>query len=184
MVSHGIITAMLFTLVGVLYDRVHTRDLRVFGGLAGEMPVYTAFTGFAFMASLGLPGLSGFWGEALALLGAFPLYRVLTAIAASGLILSAAYHLLALQKVFLGRFPQAWRDSPYLKAFGGKFPEITSREIASLAPLAVLVLVLGFWPVPLFTLISGGVRDLSALVNPPGPDQIASLAANVPNVYR
>jgi NADH-quinone oxidoreductase subunit M len=178
MFSHGIITAMLFTLVGVLYDRVHTRDIRRFGGLAGEMPVFTIFVGFAFMASLGLPGLSGFWGEALALLGAFPTYRGLTAIAATGLVLTAAYHLWALQRMFLGRFRDAWRTSPELEEFGGKFPEITTREIASLLPLAVLCFVLGFWPVPLLTLISGGVRDMTALVNPPGPDQIATLVGH------
>jgi NADH-quinone oxidoreductase subunit M len=175
MFSHGIITAMLFTLVGVIYDRAHTRDLRKFGGLAGEMPVYTVFVGFAFMASLGLPGLSGFWGEVLALLGAFPMYRVLTSIAATGVILTAGYHLWALQRMFFGTFRESWRQSPQLEPFGGKFPEITSREIASLAPLAALCFLLGFWPVPLFTLISGGVRDLTSLVNPPGPDQIASL---------
>jgi NADH-quinone oxidoreductase subunit M len=175
MFSHGIITAMLFTLVGVIYDRVHTRDVRSFGGLAAEMPIYTLFVGFAFMASLGLPGLSGFWGEALALLGAFPGYRLLTAVAASGLVLSAGYHLWALQRMFLGPFRAAWRDSPYLEPFGGKFPDITMREVASIAPLVALCFVLGFWPVPLLTLVSGSVRDLTALVNPPGPDQIAFL---------
>jgi NADH-quinone oxidoreductase subunit M len=72
MFNHGLITGMLFSLVGVVYDRVHTRDLDKFGGLASEMPLYTAFVGFAFMASLGLPGLSGFWGEAMTFIGAFP----------------------------------------------------------------------------------------------------------------
>ena len=179
MFSHGIITAMLFLLVGVLYDRAHTRDVRKFGGLAGEMPIYTAFFGFAFMASLGLPGLSGFWGEALALIGAFPMYRALMFIAASGVVLTAGYHLWALQRLFFGPFQESWRQSPHLEPFGGKFPEITSREIASLAPLAALCFILGFWPVPLFTLIAGGVRDITSLVNPPGPDQIASLLSRL-----
>ena len=78
MFNHGLITGMLFTLVGVVYDRVHTRDIDKFGGLASEMPLYTAFVGFAFMASLGLPGLSGFWGEAMSFIGAFPPFRALT----------------------------------------------------------------------------------------------------------
>ena len=176
MFNHGIITAMLFTLVGVVYDRAHTRDLGKFGGLAGEMPLYTAFVGFAFMASLGLPGLSGFWGEALTFMGAFPTYRVLTTMAATGVILTAAYHLWALQRMFLGKFRESWRTSHYLEPFGGKFPEINMREIAGLAPLAAICLILGFWPVPLLTLISGGVRDLTLLVNPTGPDPIAHLA--------
>ncbi len=173
MFNHGIITSMLFTLVGVIYDRAHTRDLGRFGGLAGEMPLYTAFVGFAFMASLGLPGLSGFWGEALTFMGAFPTYRVMTTLAATGVIITAAYHLWALQRVFLGKFRDEWRHSHYLEPFGGKFPEINLREIAGLAPLAVICLILGFWPVPLLSLISGGVRDTMSRLNLTGPDAIA-----------
>ncbi len=173
MFNHGIITAMLFTLVGVVYDRVHTRDLSKFGGLAGEMPLYTAFVGFAFMASLGLPGLSGFWGEALTFMGAFPVYRFMTTLAATGVIFTAAYHLWALQRMFLGKFREEWRHSHYLEPFGGKFPEINVREIAGLAPLVAICFVLGFYPVPLLQLIQGGVHDVTALVNPPGPDEIA-----------
>jgi NADH-quinone oxidoreductase subunit M len=175
MFNHGVITSMLFTLVGVLYDRVHTRDIGKFGGMATEMPVFTSFAALAFMASLGLPGLSGFWGEVLAILGAFPLYRVLAIVAATGLILSAGYHLWALQRVFLGRFNDAWRRSPYLEPFGGRFPDVTAREVANLAPLAVLTVVLGVFPAPLFSLIAGGVRDLTNTVSPPGPDQVAVL---------
>ena len=104
--------------------------------------------GFAFMASLGLPGLSGFWGEALTFIGAFPRYRLLTILAATGVIVTAAYHLWALQRMFLGKFREEWRENKYLKEFGGKFPEINKRELASLAPLAALVLLLGFWPRP------------------------------------
>ncbi len=175
MVSHGVVAAMLFLLVGVIYDRVHTRSLRAMGGLASEMPLYAALSGLAFMASLGLPGLSGFWGEALALLGAFPSYRALTTIAALGLVLSAAYNLGAFQRMFLGPLRESWRTSGALEPFGGRFPDVTGRELASIAPLAVLAVVLGFWPVPLFGLIAGGVRDVSSLVDPAGPDQIASL---------
>jgi NADH-quinone oxidoreductase subunit M len=176
MFNHGIITAMLFTLVGVVYDRAHTRDLGKFGGLAGEMPLYTAFVGFAFMASLGLPGLSGFWGEALTFMGAFPTYRVLTTLAATGVIITAAYHLWALQRMFLGKFRDSWRQSHYLEPFGGKFPEINLREITGLAPLVAICFILGFWPVPLLALIQGGVHDMTALVSPAGPDQFVHVA--------
>jgi NADH-quinone oxidoreductase subunit M len=175
MVSHGIIVAMLLLLVGALEDRARTRSLRAFGGLAAEMPLCAALFGLALMASLGLPGLSGFWGEALALFGSFPGYRALTTIAASGLILSAAYNLGAFRRLFLGAFPESWRTSAALEPFGGRFPDLTGRELASLVPLALLVVVLGFWPVPLFTLIAGGLRDVTSLVDPAGPDQIASL---------
>jgi NADH-quinone oxidoreductase subunit M len=173
MFNHGTITAMLFTLVGVIYDRAHTRQIGRFGGLASEMPLYTAFVGFAFMASLGLPGLSGFIGEVLTFMGAFPVYRVMTILAATGVIITAAYHLWALQRMFLGKFRDEWRQSHYLEAFGGKFPEINAREVASLVPLVVIVLVLGFWPKPLLTLIDRGVIDLFNVVSPPGPTQIA-----------
>jgi NADH-quinone oxidoreductase subunit M len=182
MFNHGIITSMLFTLVGVVYDRVHTRDLSKFGGLAGEMPLYTAFVGFAFMASLGLPGLSGFWGEALTFMGAFPVYRVMTALAATGVIFTAAYHLWALQRMFLGKFRDEWRTSHYLEPFGGKFPEINLREIAGLAPLVAICFVLGFYPMPLLSLIQGGVHDVTMLVNPPGPDEVASASKHVVNL--
>jgi NADH-quinone oxidoreductase subunit M len=173
MFNHGTITAMLFTLVGVIYDRAHTRQIDAFGGLAKEMPLYTAFVGFAFMASLGLPGLSGFIGEVLTFMGAFPVYRVMTILAATGVIITAAYHLWAMQRMFLGKFREEWRSSHYLEAFGGKFPEINRREVISLVPLAVIVLVLGFWPRPLLNLIDKGVLDLWNTVSPPGPTQIA-----------
>jgi NADH-quinone oxidoreductase subunit M len=173
MFNHGLITGMLFSLVGVVYDRVHTRDLDKFGGLASEMPLYTAFVGFAFMASLGLPGLSGFWGEAMTFIGAFARFRVLTIIAATGVIVTAAYHLWALQRMFLGKFREEWRKNKYLEPFGGKFPEINGRELATLAPLAVLVLVLGFWPRPLLNVIDRGAIDIHRAVDKPGPSQIA-----------
>jgi NADH-quinone oxidoreductase subunit M len=173
MFNHGLITGMLFTLVGVVYDRVHTRDIDKFGGLAKEMPLYTAFVGFAFMASLGLPGLSGFWGEAMTFIGAFPRFRVLTMLAATGVIVTAAYHLWALQRMFLGKFREEWRENHYLAPFGGKFPEINGRELLSLAPLAVLVLVLGFWPRPLLNLIDKGALDIHRWVDKPGSTQVA-----------
>ena len=175
MFNHGLITAMLFTLVGVVYDRVHTRDIDKFGGLASEMPLYSAFMGFAFMASLGLPGLSGFWGEAMTFIAAFPRYRVLTILAATGVIVTAAYHLWALQRMFLGNFREEWRKSKHLEAFGGKFPEINKREIASLAPLAFLVLLLGFWPRPLLNLIDRGSVQMHQMVDPKGRLQISEL---------
>jgi NADH-quinone oxidoreductase subunit M len=137
------------------------------------MPLYTAFVGFAFMASLGLPGLSGFWGEAMTFIGAFPRYAGLTMIAATGVIVTAAYHLWAFQRMFLGKFREEWRSNKYLEAFAGKFPEINARELATLAPLAVLVLVLGFWPRPLLAVIDRSALDLHRLVDPPGHTQIA-----------
>jgi NADH-quinone oxidoreductase subunit M len=117
------------------------------------MPRYAALFGFAFMASLGLPGLSGFIGEVLVFLGAFPVYRVITVVALSGVIVTAAYHLWALQRVQLGHWNEAWRDR-------SAFFDLTARETLTLLPLAAIVLVLGFWPMPMLQLAGNGLDDL------------------------
>jgi NADH-quinone oxidoreductase subunit M len=156
--NHGAITSMLFLLVGVLYDRAHTREIDRFGGVASQMPRYAFAFGLAFMASLGLPGLSGFIGEVLVLLGAFPTYRALTAIAATGVVLAAAYHLTALSRVQLGKWnATVWPDR-------AQSPDLTAREALMLAPLAILVVVLGWWPQPLIALSQGALGDVLAKV--------------------
>jgi NADH-quinone oxidoreductase subunit M len=160
MFNHGTITAMLFLLVGVLYDRAHTRQIDRFGGVASQMPRYAALFAFAFFASLGLPGLSGFIGEVLVFLGAFPVYRVVTVLAMGGVVVTAAYHLWALQRVQLGRWNEAaWRDR-------SAFRDLTAREAFTLLPLAAIVLVLGFWPMPMLQLASTGLGDLLRHVKP------------------
>jgi NADH-quinone oxidoreductase subunit M len=152
MFNHGTITSMLFLLVGVIYDRAHSRGVNEFGGVAQVMPVYSAFFGFAFMASLGLPGLSGFIGEALVFLGAFNVYRFMTILAVSGVIVTAAYHLWAMQRIHLGAFREKWREALSI--------DMTGRELTMLIPLAVIVLVLGFYPMPALNLMSTGISDL------------------------
>ncbi len=157
MFSHGIITSMLFLLVGVLHDRTHTRELDAFGGVATVMPRYALVFGLAFMASLGLPGLSGFIGEALVLLGAFPPWTALTVIAALSLVITAAYHLTAISKILLGPFKPTWRS-----ALEGH--DLDVREMATLLPLAVLVVLLGVVPMPLLSLLATSVGDLLTLL--------------------
>lgn len=162
MFNHGTITSMLFILVGVIYDRAHTREIDKFGGMATQMPVYAAFFGFAFMASLGLPGLSGFIGEILVFLGAFPVYRVITILAATGVIFTAAYHLWAMQRIHLGKWNDAvWKDKSH-------FPDVTLREVLTLVPMAALVLLLGFYPKPMLDLIGNGLNDVLAHVTAHG----------------
>jgi NADH-quinone oxidoreductase subunit M len=158
MFNHGTITAMLFILVGVIYDRAHTREIDAFGGLASVMPRYAACFGFAFMASLGLPGLSGFIGEVLVFLGAFATLPLLTILAVSGVVLGAAYHLWAMQRVLLGRFDEG-RWGQVLRGH-----DLDLREGLTLLPMAILVLVLGFWPAPALHLVSTGMNDLVALL--------------------
>jgi NADH-quinone oxidoreductase subunit M len=156
MFNHGTITAMLFLLVGVIYDRAHTRDINAFGGVASKMPVYAAFFGFAFMASLGLPGLSGFIAEVLVFLGAFNTFRLLVILAATGVVVTAAYHLWAMQRIMLGKFNNKWTDA--------LSKDMDRRELIMLIPLAIVVLVLGFYPMPMLDLMNTGMEDLRAIV--------------------
>jgi len=154
MFNHGTVTAMLFLLVGVIYDRAHHRDIEGFGGLASIMPVYAGVTGLAFFAAMGLPGLSAFISEVLVLLGAWQRYPGLTAIAASAVILTAGYLLWTLQRMFLGK-----ANEKYLA-----LPEISGRELFTLVPLAVIVVILGVYPHAILDLMSASLNNLNEMV--------------------
>ena len=152
MFSHGVVTGAMFLLVGVLYDRAHTRDLAAFGGLGARMPVYAGFLVFFSLASLGLPGLSGFVGEFLSLLGAFGPWRWPTIVSVLGIVVSAAYMLMVLQRVLLGPLNEKWKS----------LPDLTPREWLSLAPLLLVVLALGVYPLALLRLQDASLRQLLA----------------------
>jgi NADH-quinone oxidoreductase subunit M len=154
MFNHGTITAMLFLLVGVIYDRAHHRDIDGFGGLAGVMPVYTGVTALAFFAAMGLPGLSAFISEVLVLLGAWQRYPGLTVVAASAIVLTAGYMLWTMQRVWLGT-----ADEKYLG-----LAEINARELVTLVPLAAIVLILGVYPHAVLDLIDTSLVHLNELV--------------------
>jgi NADH-quinone oxidoreductase subunit M len=154
MFNHGTITAMMFLLVGVIYDRAHHRDINGFGGLGVTMPVFTGVAMFAFFASMGLPGLSGFISEALVFLGAFQSYKLLTFLAAVGIILTAGYLLWMIKRVFLGA------ENP---KYAG-LPEINGRELFTLVPIGVIVLVLGIFPNPVIDLMDDATVRLTELV--------------------
>jgi NADH-quinone oxidoreductase subunit M len=136
MISHGLISGGMFLLVGVIYDRAHTRDLHAFGGLGVQLPVYAGFLMFFSMASLGLPGLSGFAAEFLSLLGALLAHPLLTIVAMLGLVMGAAYTLLAIQKLLLGTPNPQWKA----------LPDMRPRELATLIPLLVLITLVGVYP--------------------------------------
>ncbi len=155
MFNHGTITAMLFLLVGVIYDRAHHRDINGFGGLASIMPRYTFVTGFAFFAAMGIPGLSAFISEVLVLLGAWKVYPLLTVIAASAVVLTAGYMLWALQRMYLGAPNPKYADTGW---------EINGREIFTLVPLAIIVLVLGIYPKIILDLQDPALRQLNTHV--------------------
>ena len=142
MINHGIISGALFLLVGVIYDRAHTRDISAFGGLAVKLPVYAGLMSLACFASLGLPGLSGFVSEFLCFLGAFQMWKWQTTIAVLGIVATAAFFLRMMQKVFLGPVNEKWAD----------LPDISGRELASLLPLVALMIWFGVdpkWPLDL-----------------------------------
>jgi NADH-quinone oxidoreductase subunit M len=150
MFNHGTVTAMMFLLVGVLYDRAHHRDINGFGGIASVMPVYTGMSALAFFAALGLPGLSAFISEVLVLIGAWQRYPVLTAISASAVVLTAGYILWMVQRVFLGKTNEKYVD----------LPEINGRELFTLAPLAVIVVILGLYPHAVLNLMTESLHKL------------------------
>ncbi len=136
MISHGVLSGGLFLMVGVIYDRAHHREIARFGGLGVNMPRYTGLSIVLLMGSLGLPSMSGFIGEALSLLGAFTVYRTLTIISISGLVITAAYILWTLQRVFLGQLKDEYKG----------FPDISTREMITLLPLAIITFILGIFP--------------------------------------
>jgi len=167
MFNHGTVTAMLFLLVGVIYDRAHHREINGFGGLASIMPLYTGVTGLAFFAAMGLPGLSAFISEVLVLLGAWQVYPVMTVIAASAVVLTAGYMLWTLQRMYLGK--------PNEKYAG--LPEINGRELFTLVPLGVIVIVLGVYPALVLDLQSPGLVKLAEQVRAAAPAGTAVAAA-------
>ncbi|MEA2030816.1 MAG: NADH-quinone oxidoreductase subunit M [candidate division Zixibacteria bacterium] len=156
MVSHGLITGALFLLVGVLYDRAHTREIAAFGGLGVKVPVYTGLMVLFGMAALGLPGMSGFVSEFMIFIGAFSvLNKVLVGISVLGVVLGATYILRMVQNVFLGNFDkERWGD----------LTDINVREIITVAPLALLTLFIGIYPKPLETLMSATLQNLVDLL--------------------
>ena len=154
MFNHGTITAQLFLLVGVVYDRAHHRRMDGFGGLAKVMPVYTAFVGVAWFAALGLPGLSGFISEALTFIGAFQHQQLFTIVSATSVVLTAGYMLWSLQRIWLGKLNEKYKD----------IKDISLREVISLAPLVVTVIVLGFYPKLILGFMEAGLKDVVAPV--------------------
>jgi NADH-quinone oxidoreductase subunit M len=158
MFNHGTITAMLFLIVGVIYDRAHTRGLNDFGGLMNQMPKYSGVMVIAFFAALGLPGLSGFISEAFSFLGAFQSFKAITIASTLGIVLTAAYMLWTLQRVFLGTLPDKWKS----------LPDINGRELFTLVPLAIIVIFLGIYPSPAINLMTSAVNTLVNVVNQSG----------------
>jgi NADH-quinone oxidoreductase subunit M len=157
MVNHGLSTGALFMIVGMIYDRRHTRMIADFGGLARQLPVFTTFFMIATLASIGLPGLNGFVGEFLILMGTFPVNWVWTAVAATGIILGAGYMLWLYQRVMFGRL-----ENPANQALA----DLSPREWATFLPLLALVFWIGLAPKPFLQLIEKPVAKVVRLAQP------------------
>jgi NADH-quinone oxidoreductase subunit M len=165
MINHGLSTGALFLLVGMIYDRRHTREMDAYGGLWKVMPVYAVFTLIVTLSSMGLPGLNGFVGEFTILLGAFGSEAIgspwFAGFATLGIILAAVYLLFMFQKLFLG---------PVDKEENRVLLDLNLREIVTIVPLLVFIFWIGLYPRPFFALISPAVEQVVAVL------QIAAVA--------
>ncbi|MFO0983211.1 MAG: NADH-quinone oxidoreductase subunit M [Planctomycetota bacterium] len=154
MFNHGTSSAMLFLLVGVVYDRAHHREIEGFGGLATTMPVYTGLATLGIFASLGLPGLAGFVSEAMCLIGSYQTFPVITVISTTGIIVTAAFFLWTLQRVFLGPVNEKYRT----------MPDVNPREVFCLVPFGVLCILLGIVPNLLLYWMGPATQDLLKII--------------------
>ena len=151
MLSHGIVSAALFLCVGVVYDRMHTREIAAYGGLVNRMPLYAACFMVFTMANVGLPGTSGFVGEFLTLLGAFKANTWVAFFATFGVILSACYALWLYRRMIFGPL-----EKPSLKSI----TDLGYREVLVLGPLVILTILFGFYPAPLLDVTAVSVNQL------------------------
>jgi len=151
MIAHGFVSGAMFLCIGVLYDRVHSREIASYGGVVNTMPKFAAFAMFFAMANCGLPGTAGFVGEWMVILGAVQYQFVIGAIAASALIFGAAYTLWMVKRVYLG--PVTNDDVKTLT-------DINTREFFMLALLAIAVLAMGIYPKPFTDVMDASVTDL------------------------
>jgi NADH-quinone oxidoreductase subunit M len=154
MFNHGLSSAGMFFLVGVIYERTHTRNLDDFGGLFPLVPVYGTILIFTSMASLGLPGLNGFVSEFMVVRGSFPILTAYTAISMLGLLFTGAYILKGIKKVLHGPLNEHWAHGEH------RLTEINTREILVMAPLMILILFTGIWPTWILDVINKAVTML------------------------
>jgi NADH-quinone oxidoreductase subunit M len=154
MFNHGLSAAGMFFLVGVIYERTHTRNLNDFGGLFPLVPIYGGILIFTSMASLGLPGLNGFVSEFMVVRGAYPVLTIYTVIAMLGLLFTGAYILKGIKSVLHGPMNEHWAHGEH------KLTEINARELFVIVPLMALMLILGIWPAWLLEVINKAVVAL------------------------
>jgi len=165
MINHGISTGALFLLVGMIYERRHTRLIESYGGIARVVPLFAAMLTFVSLSSIGLPGTNGFVGEFLVLIGSFKTYPVLSVIAATGVIFAAAYLLWAIQRILFN--PLDKRENTHV-------PDLNRRELALLLPLIAVIIWLGVYPAPVLRRMEGSSQLLINRVQ--GHSDVAGLS--------
>jgi NADH-quinone oxidoreductase subunit M len=170
-INHGISTGALFLIVGILYERRHTREISEYGGISTIMPVYATVALIMFMSSMGLPLLNGFVGEFTILQGTFMENKWWAAWAAPGVILAAAYLLWLYQRVFFGK-----NENPK----NALLKDLSAREMATFVPLLVLAFAIGLYPKPLFQILETPVNNLVATVRPDYPGLTKPVVAAQP----
>jgi NADH-quinone oxidoreductase subunit M len=180
MINHGLSTGALFAMVGMLYERYHTRDIEAYSGLARKYP----WLGFAFvfvtLSSIGLPGLNGFTGEILSLLGMFRTRPLFAVLGLTGIIIGAWYMLWLVQRTFFGRLREPILDQPGHAAVGThdhhELHDLSWREILALAPVAVMILWIGLFPQFFLDRMEPSIQQVVAVLEKSGPDQQTQLA--------
>jgi NADH-quinone oxidoreductase subunit M len=163
MINHGLSTGALFLLVGIIYERRHTRMIAEYGGISKQMPVYATYFLIITMSSIGLPALNGFIGEFTILVGAFARSWVWATFGALGIVLGAAYMLWMYQRVFFG---------PLENPENAKLQDLDRREIAYLLPLVVLCFWIGLYPKPFFDVLERPVNYVVARVDKDYAEQL------------
>lgn len=153
MLTHGIITGALFLLVGALYERTHTRNVADYGGLSRAVPAFTVLMSLTLLASMGLPGLAGFVSELHALIGAFARWRFLVVFAVAGVLITAAYSLRSIGKLFFGPYNPRWAN----------LRDLGAREMIAAAPLGALIIGLGVAPGATIELMTATVRQMTTM---------------------
>jgi NADH-quinone oxidoreductase subunit M len=174
MVAHGIITGALFLLVGVIYERTHDRTIAKMGGLGQRVPVFATLMVFFSLASAGLPGLAGFVGEFLVLLGSVTWEPLVGYIAAFTIIFAAVYLLYMVQNIIMGDV------TDFLKGLGDKLTDVDRVEVLTLAPLVLLTVVLGLFPALVLELIAVPVTEVLGIVHGVDPSAAGSSASLLP----
>jgi NADH-quinone oxidoreductase subunit M len=171
MIGHGFSTGALFFLVGMLYERRHTREIAAFGGIARVAPLFSVIFTIVALASIGLPGLNGFVGEFLVLLGSYGAWPVATTIATTGVIFAAAYLLWALQRIIFNPLDRAENEA---------VTDLSPRELAVLLPLVAGIIWMGIYPKPVLARMEPATRHYIEITRVAGPTRPPAVEAMLP----